>query len=122
LFHLKNIGKSESSVKTYSHRLTFLAAHVDLDNPEAVKGFVANKKCANSYKNEFVKAYNHYIECNGLSWEKPKHRSERKIPRIPTTEAIKKIITRASPKYATVLTLLLETGAMPYELQSRIKG
>ena len=122
LFYLKNIGKSEKTVKTYSYRLLYLGKHANLDNPEDVKGFIADKRCSNSYKNELVKAYDHYVKYNNLSWEKPHYRWERKIPRIPKTEAIKKIIARSSQRYATVFTLLVETGAMPFELhQARLR-
>ena len=40
LFHLKNIGKSESSIQGLFHRLSYLAKHVDLDDPHAVKQFL----------------------------------------------------------------------------------
>jgi integrase len=41
---------------------------------------------------------------------------ERKIPKIPTSEAINKMISRASRKYATIFKILMETGVMPFEL------
>ncbi len=44
---------------------------------------------------------------------------ERKLPKIPTTEQIKKLIASASPRYAAILKILSETGIMPHEL-SRI--
>jgi integrase len=53
---------------------------------------------------------------NGLEWIKPKYRFERKLPRIPTTETLEKIISSASPRYATILRVLMETGVMPKEL------
>lgn len=44
------------------------------------------------------------------------YKSERKIPKIPTTDAIEKIVAKASWKYSVIFRLLSETGAMPNEL------
>ena len=71
---------------------------------------------SNSYKETYVKAYNYYAQINALTWNKPKYKYERKIPKIPTTEAVEKIIARASRKYSVIFRLLSETGAMPNEL------
>ena len=79
---------------------------------------MANKKCDVSYKASLAKAYNYYAVVNGIQWIKPKYKPERKMPRIPTTEAINKVISRASKEYATIFKILMETGVMPYELSS----
>jgi len=50
LFELKNVGKSDYTVKTVSNHLKYLSKYVDLDNPEDVRSSIANKKCSNSYK------------------------------------------------------------------------
>jgi len=118
LFKLKTLGKAESTIEGTADRLKHLAMFCDLDNPEDVKTFIANKRCGNSHKNGYVKAYSHYVQANDLTWEKPKYKWERKIPKIPTTDAVSKIIASASPKYATIFQLLAESGAMPYELHN----
>ena len=118
LIKLKNSGKAGSTTLSVSHRLSYLAKYANLEDPEEVKAFIASKKCSNSYKNGFVKAYNYYVQMNGLVWDKPKYKWERKIPRIPTIEAIDKIIARASKRYSVVFKLLAETGAMPFELHN----
>ena len=99
-----------------SYRLSVLDRNCNLDDPVEVSNFISNMKAANSYKNTFVKSYNYYVVLNGLSWNKPSYKYERKIPRIPTSEAINKMISRASRKYATIFKILMETGVMPYEL------
>ncbi|MCJ7422692.1 hypothetical protein MUP01_00265 [Candidatus Bathyarchaeota archaeon] len=116
LFRLKGSGLAESTLKHVSWHLSFLARYCDLDNPTEVAGFLANMKGANSYKDTFVKSYSAYVQLNGLCWKKPTYRWERKIPKIPTTEALNKIISRASKKYAVIFRLLMETGVMPHEL------
>jgi integrase len=112
---LKNNGLSDGSLRTISYILKELSRHCNLDVPESVKEFIANKKCSNSFKIQMVKAYNYYVVLNGIEWIKPHYRCERKIPKIPTKENIMKIVS-ASRKYAVIFKVLMETGIMPYEL------
>ncbi len=93
-----------------------IAEQANLDNPEAVKAYIANKQCSEDYKVNLVISYGHYLKVNGMTWVKPRYRRSRGLPRPPTTEALTKIIADASPRYATIFTLLAETGAMPAEL------
>jgi integrase len=116
LVKLHNAGLEEDTLKGVSYRLKRLAKQCNLDNPDYVCRAIANMQGSNSYKETYVKAYNYYVQINGLTWYKPKYKHERKIPKIPTTEAIEKIIARASRKYSVIFRLLSETGAMPNEL------
>jgi integrase len=118
LVKLKSSGKADNTLKSYWYRLETLAKHVNLDGPNEVSRFISNIKGSGAYKVSFVKAYNHYVRFNGLSWIKPKYKAERKLPKIPTTETIKEIIARASCKYAVIFKLLAETGVMPCELHN----
>jgi len=117
LSKLKAAGLADSSVETVSNRLKHLAENCSLDDPEDVKRFIASKPVAGSYKHELAKAYNYYIVCQGLQWTRPKYRFERKIPKIPTGEQLKRILKRAGRKYQVIFRLLAETGAMPVELE-----
>ena len=116
LIKLQSLGREKGTLEHVSYRLSVLAQHCSLDSPDEVSRFIANQKWANSYKDTFVKAYNNYVKFNNLSWIKPKYKCERKIPKIPTTETVNMVISRASKKYATVFKILMETGIMPYEL------
>ena len=57
-----------------------------------------------------------YVKLNNLEWERPKFKSERKLPRIPTKEEIMNVISASSKKYAVIFKILMETGVMPHEL------
>jgi len=116
LIRLKNNGKAESTLKHVSYRLTYLARHCDLNNAEEVCRFIAEIHVSNAYRDTFVKSYSYYAKLNGLVWEKPSYKSERKIPKIPSTEALMKVISATPKKYATIFRILMETGLMPYEL------
>jgi integrase len=116
LIKLENRGLAEGTLRNLSFNLKHLAAHANIDDPESVNAFIAKKSCANSQKMNLVKAYNYYALVNGIAWTKPNHRYERKLCKIPTTEQINKLIASASPRYATILKVLAETGIMPHEL------
>ena len=119
LIKLHNKGLDKKTLRNIDFQLRHLGKYADLDNPESVREYIAKKNCANSQKTNLVKAYNYYALVNGLRWEKPKYKYERMLPKIPTTEQINKVIASASPRYATILRILAETGIMSYEL-SRI--
>ena len=106
----------KSTFNSVNDRLKYLAKHTDLNNPEEVKLFIANMPHANSYKLNMVKAYNYVCITNGFKWEKPKYKAEKKIPLIPTTDNVNKIISASTKKYATIFTILAETGLEAHEL------
>jgi len=116
LIKLKASGLAESTLRRISYELSVLARHCDLDSPDDVKNFIANMKGKNSYKDVFVKTYSYYVKLNGLAWERPKFKSERKLPRIPTKESIMSVICASSKKYSVIFKILMETGVMPVEL------
>jgi integrase len=113
---LRKSGLKDKTIVGIGSRLRYISRSADLHDPEAVKLFIANKNCADSYKHCLVKTYNYYATFHGLSWIKPRYRPINKLFKVPTKEAIEKIIASASPKYATVFRLLMETGASPIEL------
>jgi integrase len=103
-------------VKFVSDSSKFLARHVELDDADSVNLFIARKQCFASYMDSLVKAYKYYADFCEISHVKPKFRCERKLPRIPTREAIMNVVSASSKKYATIFRILMETGVMPFEL------
>ena len=116
---LKSSGLSQSTLEGTSYKLRYLSKRCDLCNPEEVKYCISNLKVANSYKQSFVKAYAYFAAINNIEWKRPRYKSERKLPTIPTRENIMKVIS-ASRKYAVIFKILMECGMMPYEL-SRVE-
>jgi integrase len=115
LIKLKGSGLAESTLRRVSYELSRMAKHCDLDNTDAVKNYIANMKGANSYKDVFVKTYSYYVKLNNLVWDKPKFKSERKLPRIPTKEELLSVVSASSRKYAVIFKILMETGVIPVE-------
>ena len=78
-----------------------LSKYVNLDNPESVKGFIASKDSwSNAYKEGIVNAYTHYVREYDLSWEKPIYKRRQRLPIVPSTEQVNKIIAHAGRKHA----------------------
>jgi integrase len=116
LLKATNSGKSANTIRSISYSLRQLNAHADLKNPEDVKAHLANAKICNATKTKLCFAYNWFCKTNGIQWTKPTYKWERKLPLIPTTENINKIIAATNKKYATIFTILAETGLEAQEL------
>jgi integrase len=116
LIKATNSGRFQNTVKTISYSLRQLNKNADLKKPEEVKACIANAKVTNATKTKLAFAYNWFCKTNDIQWEKPKYKTERKIPLIPTTENINKIIAASNKKYATIFTILAETGIEAQEL------
>jgi integrase len=121
---LTNDGQKPDTVRHTKYKLTELANHIDLFNPETVKNYIAtaiSEKTKQPYsaetKNKFCYATDKFYENQGIQWKKPYHKVDEKTPLIPTTENVETIINNASQKYATIFTILAETGAEGKELE-----
>jgi len=113
---MKSSGISEATLRGVSFSLKYLAKNVNLHDPENVKLFIGNMTQKNSYKRNVTNAYNYVVILNGMEWQKPRYKAERKIPLIPTTANVNKIISACTKKYATIFTILAETGLEAHEL------
>jgi len=88
-----------------------LRHNVDLDNPEAVKLFIAlRKEWSNGHKQIAVYTYNKYAEMNGIKWTPPYYKNNPTLPFIPTEKEIDALISGTSKKISTTLLALKETG------------
>lgn len=120
---MKNNAKAEVTVKQVSYKLKQISEHANLANPEDVKQYIANSKLENGEptseptKNKLIFAYDNFCKVNGIEWKKPYYEYEPKIPLIPTTDNVNKIISASSNKYATIFTILTETGLEGHELE-----
>jgi integrase len=121
---LTNDGQKPNTVRHTKYKLLELAAKIDLFNPEAVKNYIATaisektkQPFSDETKNKFAYAADKFYEKQGIPWKKPFYKVEEKTPLIPTTENVELIVNNASQKYATIFTILAETGAEGKELE-----
>ena len=119
---MKSNGLSELTIKDISNKLKRLSKIADLNNPEEVKIAIANLNITNSTKSGYAKAYNYFTEENEIEWNRPSYKWERKLPIIPSTANIDKIISASTRKYATIFTILKETGLEGHELATTTRN
>ena len=125
LIHMTNEGLSQFTIKVTSQKLNQIRKHADLLNPDEVKNYIATAKViatgehtAPTTKKKLADSYDTFCKVNDLIWEKPHFKYTPKIPLIPKTENVIKIISHVSTKYATIFTILAETGAEGQELHT----
>jgi integrase len=115
LICLKGKGLRETTLKGYSKDLKFLARHVDLNDPNEVRLFVAEMKVKDSYKEKLVTEYNNYAVWKGLSWNKPVYRRDTVLPFIPLEREIDQLIGASRGKTSSFLQFIKESAVRPIE-------
>ncbi len=98
-------------------RLKLIAKAVNLDNPEKVTEYLANKKGKKSYIESLAIAYSRYANYNHIAWERPKIKRSSQLPYVPTAEEITTLISDAGKKYSLILNILKDTGMRPIEIE-----
>ncbi|UCC58820.1 MAG: tyrosine-type recombinase/integrase [Candidatus Bathyarchaeum sp.] len=114
---MKKDGYAESTIKTTGKRLRMMKRHrVNLNDPDAVKEYIAAKESSNGYKEVLCDVYDRYVKYNGLMWRRPRYVRDDRPPYVPTEEEISILIANAGKKYALALSILRDTGMRPIEL------
>jgi len=110
---LKKNGRSEVTIETRVKMLkTLVKRGANLYDPESVKDTIAKQNTwGNGRKNNAVDAYSAYLKMMGGKWEPPTYKVIRKLPFIPKETEIDQLIAGCSPRMATFLQMLKETGA-----------
>ena len=121
LWHLKKEGYSQDTIKTYVHLLNQLAKRgADIFNADSVKQLIAEeveqKHWGEGRRNNAIKAYTAFLKMQGKTWEKPRRKFKKGLPRPPTPEQVQQLIAGASRKYAPIFKFMSETGAAPIEV------
>jgi integrase len=113
---LHNKGRAESYLYTLENQLKHLQKYSDLNNPQAVTEFIADKKVTDSSKFAICNAYKLYCEHYKIKWEMPSYMPAEKMPKLPTEEQLNKLITGSGKTLSLKLWLAKETGLRPIEL------
>ncbi len=116
MWDLKKNGYAEKTIEGYSKKLKHLDGNTDLDNPETVKIYLATLKVSNTYKEALVNSYQHYVTYYSLCWKKPIYKRAERLPNVPSTEQVNKIISNSGRKYSMIFSILRDTGLRPIEL------
>ncbi len=115
LVWLKNKGYREATLQGYSDVFKYLEKNVFLNDTEAVKTFIANKKVSEARKQILVDKYARYCEYVKLPFEKPIYRAVKKLPFVPTESEVDALVAGCGKKTSCFLQMLKDTGARPGE-------
>ena len=116
LAQMKNNGRSLYSIKTVDKALTCISKHANLNEPEQVKQYIANKNVSDGYKKSLSIAYNKYAKYYQIQWQMPLYTPKAKAIKIPTTQKLEMLIASAGRIRSIKLTISKETGLRPIEL------
>jgi len=90
---------------------------IDLDNPEQVRDYVVeHPSWKSTFKEVVCDAYQHYVDINGLSWDRPIFQRKQRLPNVLTKEQIALVKGEANLRDALIFSLLEEWGCRPIEL------
>jgi len=118
LFDLKAKGYRPTTLQSHSRILRNLDRSTDIFDPNKVASYIANLNVNDGTKDHYNQVYGRWAEANHLPYIKPKRHYRNPIPRSPTEENIDLLISRSTIHYATILTLLKETGIRVSELET----
>ena len=116
LGYMKKNGYAETTIEATAKRLRHLQNNCNLEEPEDVKGFIANKQCTNGYKETLIETYDLLMKSINREWQKPFYARYDKLPKIPAEEKIDMLISHASPRMALFLSMSKDLGTRPIEL------
>jgi len=78
-----------TTIKKVAKLLRHLQRNTNTTNPEAVKLYIANKKCSNAFKESLIEAYDILMRSNNQQWNKSFYARYDKMPKIPVEEKLK---------------------------------
>jgi hypothetical protein len=111
-WYLKKEGRADATILGRTKLLRVLTRRgADLYDPESLKDTIAKQPWSNGRKNNAVDAYSSFLKMIGGKWEAPLYQTVRKLPFIPKETEIDQLIAACSPRMATFLQMLKETGA-----------
>jgi len=113
---MKKNGYAETTIRATGKRLRYLQRNCNLQDPEDVKGYIANKTCSNGHKESLIESYNNLMKSLNKTWNKPFYQRYDKMPKIPTTEHLNMLIANASTRIALFLSMSKDLGTRPIEL------
>ena len=114
MIKLRGQGYKDSFLHGLIHVLRHINKNAPINNPEAVKTFIASKT-DDKYKVKLVDCYALYCKYVGLDFVKPRYRRVRKIPFVPLEKDVDALIGGLTRKHATFCRTIKETGARPGE-------
>jgi integrase len=112
LLWLRKQGYAQSTTFDRVKIIKHLAKNSNIDDPEAIKEFIAKKDSWGLGRKEIItECYSNYLICVGGTWNPPRYKAIEKLPFIPTEGEIDYLIAACGQKTGTFVQVLKETGA-----------
>ena len=119
---MKKDHLAQTTITVTDRRLRLIAKTVNLNDPDKVTEYLANKEGKSGYIDSLTSAYERYTRYNQILWKKPYIKRSSQPPYVPTTEETSILIANAGTKYSMILSILRDTGMRPIELErSKLK-
>jgi integrase len=116
LWYTKKNGYADTTIEATGKRLRYLQRNCNLKDPEDVKGYIANKKCSNAYKETLIETYDILMRSIDREWKKPFYKRYDKLPKISTEQKLNMLISNARTRMALFLSMSKDLGTRPIEL------
>ena len=116
-WHLKKLGRSKETIKTYTNYVKNISKLGELNDPEAIKGVIATHYTDKNTQRMACCSYDSYLQFKGGKWEKPHYKPEHRQVFIPTEEELKLAINTGHKENFVFSKFLSETGARSNEAQ-----
>ena len=116
MLYMKRNAYADTTIKVVGKRLRHLERNCDLHDPENVKTFIGNKTASNGHKQTLIEAYAILMRSINQEWSQPFYKRYDKMPKIPTTEQLDKLIAHARTRMALFLSMSKDLGTRPIEL------
>jgi integrase/recombinase XerD len=109
--HLQKEGFKPQTIESHSKILRFLGKHVQLNDPEAVRLFVANQHVSSGRKENEVDVFSSFAKYHKIAFSEPRYTREETLPFIAQEVEMEEVINACrSLRHATCLRLLKETA------------
>ena len=116
MLYMKRNAYADTTIQAVGKRLRHLERNCDLYAPENVKTLLGNKTASNAYKETLIEAYDILMRSINQEWNKPFYKRYDKMPKIPTTEQLNKLIAHATTRMSLFLSMSKDLGTRPIEL------
>ena len=116
---LENDGRKVGTITNYRKLLTRLVnEHVNLYDPEAVKGHLAKSNLKDNTKKTIAAMLNVWFNFIDVAWKRPKYHAEAEDPYIPSETLIDQLIAACGKRMGTYVQVIKETGARCGEISN----
>jgi integrase len=112
---MKKNAYADSTIRATGKRPRSLQRNTNLNKPEQVETYIANKQCSNGFKETLIETYDLLMKSKGQTWNKPFYQRYDKM-QDSNRRKLNMLISEAQPPMALFLSMSKDLGTRPIEL------